>query len=271
MPPRVPRLPPNVLRLIHDKADARTKARMQVATRDVPKSPVGPFYRGNYPELWNVDRALKRLQYKHGMKTTVWMVLPFNILVGEFVRRCKERYKALRARGIATATWAQFMQARTFFQPDPNWMYSVYGSEAVEAQGGPRRFSFEFKQGWFQEGVEDEIVEVLMKSPVKPLDPERPRKIEERMDAVLLFGKMILELTTARLTRKQRRSQDLGLTRIEKNSRRLQHQFAGILHSNNVELGVPPEPHWRATVKARAAQRRIAARAARRLAAGRPS
>lgn len=272
MPPRrAVTLPPNITRLIYTKANKRTQARMQVASKTLRENatlrrPKQGYLEGTgkHQRLWNVDRAIRRFYLKHADLEFLYSNVPIEHYA-EFVRRAKELYKTLARQGIVEVTETQFWGARAFFEP--HWTLAYHHMDAVYPENGDPQHTFAVKQRYFP------VVERVAKNAFKAFSTGQTvfhnnnatYPLETIMDAILLFGKAVLDHANSLLTRKQRRSTNAGATKTAKNHRRLEHAWAGILLTNDIAFGTVPGPEWRRVVKERAAARRVAARAARRV------
>lgn len=285
-------LPDNILRLVHSRADPHTKSMLAVAAPRL-RLPAGTRRyidgTGKYQYLWNVDRAIRRLMYQlapkgffpdealeYGGGGIDFTVDPLQL--SEFVRRCKERYKALARRGVARATFSQFLAARRYpdrrpadspMDDDPG-AFRWAGWEN-SGRTGTAGFGFVNRSRYGEAVMVEAFARASGEGRLLARQRDADRPLEGIMDAVLLFGKQVLDRTRSLMPRRWLRDRRPANSR-EKNLRRREHAWTGITYDIDAAAGGMrfenlPGPEARRMVQQAAARRRVARRAARRAAA----
>ena len=280
-----PQLPVNVMEQIHDMANKRTQARMQLASKELRTRATarGTLQRSRYLDgtgahqrLWNIDRAIKRFVYARSPckiaggysaeAKNLSKLLQYLMQVAVFVAQGKERYKVLARRGTPDATMQEFLAARAFRRPralEPGQPVEVAYHPSIHrgvcsltgrAVYGTSQFKLLMPRA--EQAMATRLVDTMAL-------PARTH-LEGIMSALLIFGEAELAGVKARLSRKALRARRINDS--EKKARAVYHKVAGVFVPAG-QLGLTSLPEQRERAKQMARQRRVAARAARRTAA----
>lgn len=271
------------MRLIHDKANKRTKIRLAAASKELrhtlPK--VGQSYiegTGKYQKLWNLDREMRRwATLAKAAKSDVAVETLRG--VATFVWGAKRRYKQLANAGKKSVSWSTFFDTHAQIAPFGNVMSMPRMLSApITSSQMVRDMSHPTRRQHYDAAVQRRLFERMVLSPALPL--KSIYHLEDLMDAVLLYANGVFAMQKPLVSRKRLQTVKTSeLRRVHKEQRGLMFGYQGVPETVLQRPGVmnvmfrpqwgarfliPLKPGVRAVVKKYAAKRRLERRGARR-------